>query len=129
MQITEAQEMYLETILILLMSKKRVISIDVARYMNYSKPTVSVMMKQFKNEGLIDMDFDNGITLTEKGFLIAQKVYERHEMIAAFFIALGSDKKTAYEDACKLEHDISDSNFNLLKKHYKDMKNKKETLY
>ena len=129
MEVSEAQEMYLETILFLLMNKKRVISIDVAKYMGYSKPTVSVMMKQFRDEGLINMDYDFGITLTDKGLSIAQKIYEKHELLAAFFIAIGVDKETAYKDACKIEHDISETTFSLLKKHYREIRINKRTLF
>ena len=122
MQIREAAENYLETIYILSGRLEKVRSIDIVNELNYSKPTISVMMKQFRENGYINMDNDGYITLTDKGLEIAQKMYERHEIIASFFISLGVDETVAYTDSCKIEHDISDESFNAMKEFY--LKNK-----
>ena len=122
MQIREAAENYLETIYILSNRLEKVRSIDIVNELNYSKPTISVMMKQFRENGYINMDIDGYITLTEKGLEIAQKMYERHEIIASFFMSLGVDETVAYTDSCKIEHDISDESFNAMKEFY--LKNK-----
>lgn len=118
MQIREAAENYLETIYILSKKLDKVRSIDIVNDLNYSKPTISVMMKQFRENGFINMDRGGYITLTEKGLKIAKKMYERHEVIASIFMALGVNEVTAYEDACKIEHDLSEETFQRFKEHY-----------
>lgn len=122
MKIQEAAENYLEAILILKNKQGQVRSIDVVNYMNYSKPTISVVMKQFRENGYIEMDADGYITLTEKGAEIADKTYERHMVIAEILIELGVDEETAYNDACKIEHDMSEKTFQCIKNYH----NKKE---
>ncbi|MFZ3071423.1 MAG: metal-dependent transcriptional regulator [Anaerolineaceae bacterium] len=118
MKIQEAAENYLETILILQHRRGPIRSIDVVNEMGYSKPTVSVVMKKFRENGYIEMDSAGYITLTDAGLEIAQRMYERHNMIAEALMALGVDEKTAYKDSCKIEHDISDVSFACMKEHY-----------
>ena len=111
MIIKESAENYLETILMLTRKKGYVRSIDVANELNFTKPSVSVAMKNFREDGYITIGQDGGISLTEKGMQVAERVYERHNIIAKALIALGVDETTAYEDACKIEHDISQESF------------------
>ncbi len=117
MQLLESGEMYLETILILSQRGGNVRSIDVARYMNYSKPSVSRAMGRLKEQGYIFIDPEGYITLTESGSAIAEKIYERHRVLASLLTRLGVDEKIAAEDACKIEHDISDETFAAIKRH------------
>lgn len=119
MIIKESAENYLEAILMIKKQKGHVRSVDIANHLNFTKPSVSVAMKAFREDGYITMDSDGGISLTEKGLKIASGVYERHEVIAKALIALGVDEKTAYEDSCKVEHDISNETFEALKNHLK----------
>lgn len=93
-------------------------SIDVAHYLNFTKPSVSVAMKSFREEGYVTVDTDGNITLTDKGMEIAQKIYERHQVIAKALIALGVDEETAYDDSCKIEHDLSDITFQKIKEYF-----------
>ncbi len=118
MKILEAAENYLEVILIECEKHDRVRSIDICNALNYSKPTVSVMMKQLRENGYIKMDRSGYIMLTDKGREIAVKIYERHELLADFLMDIGVDKDTAYKDACKIEHDLSEISFEMLKKHH-----------
>lgn len=117
MKIKESAENYLETILMIKNEKGYVRSIDVANRLNFTKPSVSVAMKKFREDGYITVDSHGGISLTEKGMVIAERIYERHQIIAKALINLGVDEKTAYEDSCKIEHDISDLSFQAIKKH------------
>lgn len=117
MHLQESGEMYLETILILSNQKSSVRSIDIAEYMGFSKPSVSRAVGLLKNGGYIVVDSDGFITLTEAGFEVANKMYERHIMLTAFLIQLGVDGTTAVNDACKMEHDISDKTFEAIKKY------------
>ena len=119
MNISPAIENYLETILIISKKQPEIHAADICAYLNYSRPTVSVVLKQMRENGLVHVDTDNHITLTETGRSIAETIYERHNVIARILIALGVDEKTAYEDACKLEHQISDTSFACLKAHFK----------
>lgn len=93
-------------------------SIDVANHLNFTKPSVSVAMKSFREEGYVTVDTDGNITLTDKGMEIAQKIYERHQVIAKALIALGVDEETAYDDSCKIEHDLSDITFQKIKEYF-----------
>lgn len=93
-------------------------SIDVAHHLNFAKPSVSVAMKSFREEGYVTVDTDGNITLTDKGMEIAQKIYERHQVIAKALIALGVDEETAYDDSCKIEHDLSDITFQKIKEYF-----------
>jgi DtxR family Mn-dependent transcriptional regulator len=118
MEIHESAENYLETILMEKNKKGQVRSIDICNALGYSKPTVSVVMKQFRENGYIEMDENGYISLTEKGSKIAERMYERHVIIADFLMAIGVDEATAYQDSCKIEHDISETSFECMKKHY-----------
>lgn len=115
MRIKESAENYLETILILKRKNGNVRSIDIANELEVTKPSVSVAMKSFREEGYITVDENGGIELTEKGMEIANRVYEKHEIIAKALMAIGVSEKTAYEDSCKIEHDISNETFEKLK--------------
>ncbi len=117
MEIKESGEMYLETILVLHNSKGLVRSIDVSEYMNFSKPSVSRAMGILKNNGYIIMDKDGYISLTEKGKNTAEKIYERHRVLSSLLMDLGVPEDIATEDACKVEHVISDETFEALKKY------------
>lgn len=117
MRIQESGEMYLETIHILLKEKKYVRSVDVAEYMGYSKPSISRAMGLLKNGGFIEIAPDGAITLTDTGLAVAEKIYERHTLLTRLLVTLGVSEATALEDACKLEHAISDESFEAIKKH------------
>ena len=116
MRIQESGEMYLETILRLSQTSGHVRAIDVGEEMGYSKPSVSRAMSILKQGGYIVIEGDGSIVLTEAGREIAEKIYERHTLITNFLISIGVDKETATEDACKMEHSISDTSFDALKK-------------
>ena len=120
MIIHEAAENYLETIYMLLRRKGACRSVDVSREMGYSKPTISVMMKNLRENGYIQMDEGGLITLTDMGMEVATHMYERHETIAKVLMSLGVDAETAYEDSCKIEHDLSDKSFAAIQKYMKD---------
>lgn len=125
MKIKESAENYLETILILSKKNGSVRSIDVANEMNFTKASISVAMKRLREDECISMDADGIITLTDKGNEIASMVYERHQLIAKILINLGVSEDTAYEDSCKIEHDLSQESFEKIKKFYeKHIKNK-----
>lgn len=124
MAITEAVENYLETILILSKAQPDVHAIDICSYLGYSRPTVSIILKKLKEDGLVNVDHDNHITLTEAGKLVAEKIYDRHNVLSDFFMYLGVSKDVANEDACKIEHDLSDETYALLKAHFLRMTDK-----
>ena len=117
MKIKESAENYLESILIIKDKKGSVRSIDIANELNFTKPSVSVAMKHFREEGYITMSAEGAIELTDKGLEIAARIYERHQVIAKALMVLGVDEATAYEDSCKIEHDISDITFTKIKEH------------
>lgn len=117
MHLQESGEMYLETIYILSKKSNYVRSIDVGEYMGFSKPSVSRAVGILKKGGFLNMDADGSLTLTDAGLEIAKKIYERHTTLTDFLIRLGVDEETAAEDACKIEHDISDKSFEALKQH------------
>ncbi len=116
MRIQESGEMYLETILLLSQKSGHVRAIDVGEEMGYSKPSVSRAMSLLKQGGYIVIDNDGAITLTDAGREIAEKIYARHTLLTNFLISLGVDEETASEDACKMEHSISDASFDAIKK-------------
>ena len=118
MKIKESAENYLETILILKQKLGNVRSIDIANELNFSKPSISVAMKHFREEGLITIDENGFILLTERGFAIANRVYNRHTLLTKALVAIGVSEETAKEDACRIEHDISDETFQKLKEFY-----------
>ena len=119
MQIRESAENYLETILILSQRKGKgeVRSIDIVNELEFSKPSVSVAMKNLRENGYITVDKDGYIRLTDKGLEIAEKMYERHTLLSQWLIKLGVDEKVAVEDACRMEHVISAESFSAIKKH------------
>ena len=117
MRLQESGEMYLESIYVLSKSQGTVRSIDISEYMGYSKPSVSRAVNLLKNGGYITMGKDNLITLTESGLEIAQKIFDRHTLIANLLIRLGVPEKIAAEDACKMEHAISDESFEAFRRH------------
>lgn len=123
-KIPESGEMYLETLLILSQKGGRVRSIDVANYMDFSKPSVSRAVKKLKTDGFITIEPDGALILTEAGLDIAGKVYERHRFLSEFFVELGVSEDTAVADACKIEHDLSDETFEALKKYTSKCKKK-----
>ena len=115
MRIHKSAEDYLEMILRLNEEKGYARSVDIATGLGVSKPSVSVAMKQLREGGYILMDKDNYITLTDAGMEIAQRIYERHKVLTRMLMMIGVDEKTAEDDACKVEHDISVQTFNALK--------------
>lgn len=115
MQIKESAENYLEAILMLQKKSGNVRSIDIAHELSFTKPSVSVAMKGFREEGYIHVEDAGNIVLTEKGRQIAERIYERHQVIARALIALGVAEETAYADSCKIEHDLSDESFSKIK--------------
>lgn len=117
-KVLESVENYLEAILILTEKYHRIRSVDIANYMNFSKPTVSVAIKQLRENGYIVMGQDNYIQLTGKGLEIAEQIYERHRVLSAILITLGIDEETAYADACKIEHDLSETSFRVIKQYF-----------
>ncbi|GFI37642.1 transcriptional regulator MntR [Lachnospiraceae bacterium] len=112
----ESVEDYLETIYILSMRLPTVRSIDIVNEMNFSKPSVSVAMKNLKNKSYIDISGAGHITLSEAGLKLAAEIYERHTVLTDWLISLGVDPKVAAEDACKMEHDISTQSFEAMKR-------------
>lgn len=120
MRIHESAEDYLEMILMLYEQKGVVRSIDIAAGLSVTKPSVSFAMKQLRENGYIVMDRDNYITLTEQGMEIARKIYDRHKAITRFLVRLGVDEETAREDACKIEHDISQQTFQAIQRFIKE---------
>ena len=118
MKIQEAGENYLESIYILSKRQHEVRATDICAYLGYSRPTVSTVLKKFREDGYVTVDENNHISLTELGLSIAEKMYERHIVISKFLMALGVSEKNALEDACKIEHDLSEETFFCIKEHY-----------
>ena len=117
MAIYESGEMYLETIHVLSQKNGAVRSVDISEHMNYSKPSVSRAVGLLKKDGYISVDKDGFITLTDSGLEVAQKIYERHTVLSRMLIALGVSEAVALEDACRIEHAISDESFEAIKRH------------
>ena len=117
MHLQESGEMYLETILILSEKSPFVRSVDVADYMHFSKPSISRAVNLLKDNGYLNVGADGGLTLTDAGREVAETIYERHRVLTAMLIALGVDPEIAAEDACKMEHDISNETFAAIKAH------------
>ena len=113
----QSQEDYLETILLISQRKNSVHAIDIAREMSFSKPSVSIAMSKLKESGYIEINNKDEILLTDKGLEIAQKTLEKHIVLTNILMNLGVDEETAKEDACLLEHDISDKTWEAIKKH------------
>ena len=120
MEILRASEDYLESMLMMKLKHGYIRSIDVAEHLGVTKPSVTYATRRLKESGHITMDKDGLITLTETGMAVAAKMLDRHKTLTAFLIALGVDEKTAEEDACKIEHDISDESFEAIKNHVRE---------
>ena len=123
MALHESAEMYLETIYMLTQRKTNVRSVDIAEHMSYSKPSVSRAVGLLKQGGYIAVDTDGFITLTPEGLEVAQKIFERHTVITQLLTRIGISEKTAAEDACKIEHVISDETFQAVKKYLDNANN------
>ena len=117
MAVSEAIENYLETIYILSQKQSEVHAIDICSYLSYSRPTVSIVLRQMREHGLVTVNEDNHISLTEEGRSIATRIFERHELLTRMLISLGVSRETALHDACKIEHDLSDETFEAIKRH------------
>ncbi len=115
MKIHESAEDYLEMILVLQRKKGNVRSIDIVREMNFSKPSISIAMKKLRNDGLITIDEDHYIHLSDEGQAIAEKIYERHIVIGKMLMKIGVDETTAFKEACRMEHVISQDTFEKMK--------------
>ena len=127
MAIQESGEMYLETILVLRQKKNLVRSIDVAERMNFSKPAISRAIAKLKEDKYVLVDHDGYIALTEKGRDIAERIYERHTTLTSLLVRLGVDEKIAAEDACRMEHDMSEETFEAIKRHVNKYSNADRT--
>lgn len=119
----ESGQMYLETIYLLLQKNDKIRAIDVCNHLNYSKPSVSRAIGLLKKGEYVVVDKDGFITMTDLGKQVAETLYERHTILANLFVSLGVDKQTATEDACRIEHVISDKSFSAIKNHF--LSNKK----
>ena len=122
MALQESGEMYLETIYILSQKSGAVRGIDIAEHMGYSKPSVSRALGLLKDEGLVKKDSDGFILLTEAGKILGKRIYERHTVLSSILMSIGVDEKTATEDACRVEHYISDTTFEAIKNHVEKRK-------
>ena len=111
----ESPEDYLETIYMLSLHSSEVRSIDVARHLGYSKPSVSVAMKRLRENGYVNMDDNNLLTLTESGLTIARSIYERHQVISGYLMSIGVSEETSLKDACRIEHVLSEETFHKIK--------------
>lgn len=118
MQIRQSAEDYLEAILILSKQGPAVRSVDIASLLEVSKPSVSHAMKLLREDGYIAMDRYGSVTLLEKGAEVANRIYERHRVLTGLFESLGVSPEVAREDACKIEHDISQESFEKIKEHF-----------
>ncbi len=119
MALQESGEMYMEAIYVLSQSSSTVRAIDVGDYLGYSKPSVSRALGLLKDEGLVKKDNDGYLKLTAAGEILAKRIYERHTVLSTLFMNLGVDEETAAEDACRIEHYISDKTFDAIKAHMK----------
>ena len=122
MAIQESGEMYLENIYVLKQKKGNVRSIDIANYATFSKPSVSRAMSILKKDAFITIDKDGYIELTETGYEIAKKIYDRHQFLSTFLMKIGVSEDTASQDACKVEHYLSEETFTKLKEFVENMK-------
>ncbi len=122
MELHESGQMYLEAIHVLLQKNEKIRAIDIGAYLGYSKPSVSRAMGILKTNGYVFVDSEGYIQMTQSGKQIAEQLYERHTVLTNMLVALGVDEKTAAEDACRIEHVISDESFSAVKKHFLDYK-------
>ena len=122
MALLKSGEDYLEVILTLSKKQAEIHAIDIVNELNYSKPSVSIALKKLKEKGYIEIDNQSHIHLTEAGLDIATSIYERHKLLTDILIHIGVPKDIAEDDACKIEHDLSDTTFNALKKYYENIK-------
>ena len=118
MKIQESAEDYLESILIIGEKKEFVRAIDIVNHLGISKPSVSVYLKNLRENGYVNINDKGHLSLTEKGLGIAEKIYERHKILSSVLMSLGIDEETALKDACKIEHDLSDVTFEAIKKYH-----------
>lgn len=126
MNLQESAEMYLETILILEKKNGNVRAIDIARQMQFSRPTISQQIKRLAADGYLELDDNKHISLTPKGRQIAEETYSRHNSLAEIFIWMGVSEQTAFEDACRIEHYISAETFDCLRRHYENERKTKK---
>ncbi|MDD3192851.1 MAG: metal-dependent transcriptional regulator [Oscillospiraceae bacterium] len=126
MKIQKASEDYLETMLMMQEKHGYIRSIDIAEHLGVTKPSVSYATKRLRENGYITMDGDSYITLTASGLEIAGRMYERHKLLTEVLLRLGLDEETAREDACKIEHDISEKTFDAICRHAKQLRDGKE---
>ena len=124
MKIRKSSEDYLEAMLVMKERHGYIRSIDIAAELNVTKPSVSYATKRLRENGYITMDKEGLITLTEKGMEIAEHMYERHRLLTQFFVRLGISEHVAREDACKIEHDLSEETFQAIKTHVELMRHK-----
>ncbi|MGN0995650.1 MAG: metal-dependent transcriptional regulator [Candidatus Ventricola sp.] len=117
MAVSEATENYLETIYILSQQRSEVHAVDICAYLSYSRPTVSIVLRQMREHGLVTVNEDNHIFLTDEGHAIASRIFERHQVLTEALCALGVSRENALRDACKIEHDLSDETFAAIKRH------------
>ncbi len=118
MKMQESAQDYLESILILSQTREHVRATDICSYFGYARATVSVFLKQLKENGYVEIDGKNHITLTTDGLAIAEEMFERHQFLTEFFIKIGVPEETAKTDACRVEHYVSKETFGALKKYY-----------
>ncbi len=120
MALQESGEMYLETIYVLSQQRSMVRSIDVVEHMGYSKPSVSRAVSVLKEGGYLTVEENGALVLTDAGRAIGEKIYARHELLTKLLVKLGVDRETAAEDACRMEHAISDATFRAIRKHLEE---------
>ena len=125
MRILESSEDYLEAMLMMQERFGYIRSIDIANELNVTKPSVSYATKRLRQNGYLTLDKEGLMTLTESGMAIAERVYERHKTLSSFFMKLGVDEETALEDACKVEHDLSEQTYEAIKRHARNADNNK----
>ena len=116
MSLLESGENYLESILVLSQKQKEIHAIDVVNYLGYSKPSVSIMLKKLKEAGYIIINEESHIFLTDKGLEVANRIYNRHKLLKNFLISIGVSEDVAEDDACKIEHDLSDETIEAIRK-------------
>ena len=122
MKIQESAENYLEAVLMISERQDTVRAADLCRHLGFSRPTVSQAVRELHADGYLDVDGSNHITLTDKGLAIARRILERHEVIAQIFMGMGVSRDTAYEDACRVEHYISEETFSCMKRNWESQK-------